>query len=106
MGYDIRGSKLKSTENIVYIQCQYGYTHIFKEALGEDIMNYNGRVTAKNYKKIITDFNKIIKKLESNIEVQSLARNISNRSKEAVVKDFKELIENIENRKIRYLSIS
>ena len=106
MGWDIRGSKLKVSESIVHIQCQYSYQPIFKEALGKDITCYKGRVTIKNYKEIITAFNLIIERLKLECNVNFFTGNLSNRTKEDIASDFKEMIKHIKNREIRYLSIN
>lgn len=111
MGYDIISSKTKkewyNDGSIHHIQCQYAYQPVFKNALGYDIKELNGRLLKKDITKYICELNKIITMLEnSNVNIPMYAGNLSNCSQERLINEFKELRDLIADGKVGYISIS
>ena len=96
MGYDIISSKTKKewydNGSLHHIQCQYAYQPIFKNALGYDIIELNGRLLKKDIAKYICELNKIINVLESsNVNIPMYDGNLSNCSQERLINEFKEI---------------
>ena len=111
MGYDIISSRTKkewfNDGSLHHIQCQYAYQPFFKEALGYDIKELNGRLLKRDIAKYVSELDKIINALENNtVNIPMYAGNLSNCSPERLINEFKELKDLIIDCKIGYISIS
>lgn len=107
MGYDIITAKTKKDidnyKRLSHIQCQYAYQGIFKKAFGREILEWNGRLTAKNKDEFLKGIDNLLRVLDEDLDIPMYLGNISNRSQEGLKKDFEELKELIIAGKIGYI---
>lgn len=112
MGYDIvSGKSQKSMDEdynnvLSHIQCQYAYQEHFRNAFGKEITDWHGRLLKKDRNKFIHGIDNFIAILNTDIKVSAWQGNLSNCSKDTLIRDFKVLKELILEGRIGYMEIS
>lgn len=111
MGYGIVGGYSKKemyeNDNIkINIQCQYAYQQYFREAFGCEITEWNGRLCKKDVNKFIKGIDNFINILKSGINVRMYPGYLGNINPNKFIEELQKLKALVNNRQIRYLSIS
>lgn len=114
MGYDLVGkTSLKDYEEkgydgsvLAHVQCPYAWQEKFRNAIGCEITEFNGRLTNNNYMNFVNALDNIIEMVKNGETVIQYQGNLSNCSNKQLLNDLLKLRESVVNRSIKYVNIS